>query len=245
LPRRGSLAPKSHYRIARLSRVPSLAGNRRLAMILVICTHIRLYCDALTDLLGREPDLEVSATAATADECVDAVESCGAEMVLVDWDAPDAMEALTHLRRLPDPPRVVALGVPEEEEALVAYAEAGVSAYVTRRDSFADLVEALRAAAVGELRCSSRTAGILMRHVAALARERDARRPTAQPVHLTRRELEIAALMDAGLANKQIAQRLQIELPTVKNHVHHILEKLDVSGRGEAAAVLRSRGLIA
>jgi two-component system, NarL family, nitrate/nitrite response regulator NarL len=214
-------------------------------MILVICTHIRLFREALTELLGREPDLDVRGAAATADECLEAVRACAAEMVLVDCEAPDTMDALSRLRRLCPPPRVVALGLPEEEEPLVAYAEAGVSAYVTREDPLAELTATLRAAAHGELRCSSRTAGILMRRVAKLAADRDSYALAAQPIHLTRRELEIAALMDAGLPNKQIAQTLQIELPTVKNHVHHILEKLEVGGRGEAAAVLRSQGLIA
>jgi len=214
-------------------------------MILVICTHIRLYREALTELLGREPDLAVGGAAATATECVAAVHNCGADMVLVDWDAPDAMDSLRRLRHLSEPPRVVALGLPDEEDALLSYAEAGVSAYVTREDTLVELVATIRAAANGDFRCSSRTAGILMRRVAKLAAELDSHARAAQPVRLTRREREIAALMDAGLPNKQIAQRLQIEVPTVKNHVHHILEKLEVSGRGEAAAVLRSHGLIA
>ena len=56
---------------------------------------------------------------------------------------------------------------------------------------------------------------------------------------LTRRQREIVALIDEGLSNKEIAGRLSIELATVKNHVHNILEKLQVSRRGEAAAVVR------
>ena len=56
---------------------------------------------------------------------------------------------------------------------------------------------------------------------------------------LTARELEVLSLLDEGLSNKQIARRLCIELATVKNHVHHILEKLQVGRRGEATAYLR------
>jgi two-component system nitrate/nitrite response regulator NarL len=59
-------------------------------------------------------------------------------------------------------------------------------------------------------------------------------------IELTAREAEILALIDAGLSNKQIAHRLVIELATVKNHVHHILEKLHVHRRAEAAAHLRA-----
>ncbi|HEX2085320.1 MAG TPA: response regulator transcription factor [Solirubrobacteraceae bacterium] len=56
---------------------------------------------------------------------------------------------------------------------------------------------------------------------------------------LTTRELEIVALIEQGLSNKQIADRLSIEVATVKNHVHNILTKLELSRRGEAAALLR------
>ena len=211
-------------------------------MILVICTHVRLYRDSLGVVLARVEDLDVRETAASAEECIGAVRSCGADMVLLDAEAPDALNTLARLTRLRPAPCVVMLGLPEDEAAVVAHAEAGVSAYVTRDDSVQALVETLRAAERGEMRCSSRTAGILVRRVAKLAAEHEA--PAMPAVHLTRRELEIAALMDAGMPNKQIAQRLQIQLPTVKNHVHHILGKLDVGGRGEATAALRARGLI-
>ena len=60
---------------------------------------------------------------------------------------------------------------------------------------------------------------------------------------LTKRELEILALIDQGLSNKEIARRLCIELPTVKNHVHNVLEKLQVSRRADAAALVKRQGL--
>jgi DNA-binding NarL/FixJ family response regulator len=67
-----------------------------------------------------------------------------------------------------------------------------------------------------------------------------ARAPSPDLVaRLTPREAQIVGLIDKGLSNKQIAGRLSIEPATVKNHVHNILEKLDVTRRGEAAAALR------
>ena len=59
------------------------------------------------------------------------------------------------------------------------------------------------------------------------------------PRSLTAREREIAALIEEGLSNKEIAERLEIGLPTVKNHVHNILTKLKATRRGQAAAMLR------
>jgi DNA-binding NarL/FixJ family response regulator len=60
------------------------------------------------------------------------------------------------------------------------------------------------------------------------------------PQRLTRRESEVVALIDRGLSNKQIAAELNLSLATVKNHVHSILDKLNVARRGEAAAAVRS-----
>ncbi len=79
---------------------------------------------------------------------------------------------------------------------------------------------------------------MLSRRLSVLASERD---HGAHGLSLTDREREIVELLDQGLSNKEIAQRLAIRLPTVKNHVHSILEKLNVHRRGEAAALMHGR----
>jgi two-component system, NarL family, nitrate/nitrite response regulator NarL len=68
--------------------------------------------------------------------------------------------------------------------------------------------------------------------------------PAGPQARLTSRERGIVALIDEGLSNKQIATRLGIEVCTVKNHVHHVLEKLEVTRRSQAAARLRHSRLI-
>jgi DNA-binding NarL/FixJ family response regulator len=97
----------------------------------------------------------------------------------------------------------------------------------------------VHAVARGEALCSPRVAGLLFRRVTALACERA---PQADLSLLTQRERETLSLIEHGLSNKEIARRLAIRLTTVKNHVHHILEKLGVSRRGAAAAVIRQGG---
>jgi DNA-binding NarL/FixJ family response regulator len=110
-------------------------------------------------------------------------------------------------------------------------AELGVSGYVTRADSIATTISAVESVARGELLTTPRMAAALLERVARLARDV----PATDGGRLTRREQEVLRLIQAGLPNKLIAQRLQIALPTVKNHVHNILEKLQVRSRGEAA----------
>jgi DNA-binding NarL/FixJ family response regulator len=91
----------------------------------------------------------------------------------------------------------------------------------------------------GEFLCSPGTAATLLRRVAALAAERHTADNGAR---LTPREQQVVRLIDEGLSNKEIARRLSIEVRTVKNHVHSILEKLQVRRRGEAAARMRAVG---
>jgi DNA-binding NarL/FixJ family response regulator len=124
---------------------------------------------------------------------------------------------------------------------MIACAEAGVSGLLTANASLTDLVASIHGAGEGELHCSPKLAGALLRRVTALASGRPLNGAASA---LTTRELEVVRLIDRGLSNKQIALELEIELSTVKHHVHHILEKLEVARRGEAVARLRQQGLL-
>ena len=129
--------------------------------------------------------------------------------------------------------KIVALGAAEVESVLIECAKAGVAGFVAPGGSISDVIAAVHSAMRGELVCSPRTAGLLLSHVSALA---------ARPPHdlekdaLTQREKEIAQLVGQGLSNKQIALALGIQNPTVKNHVHSILSKLNMQRRIEIAA---------
>jgi two-component system, NarL family, nitrate/nitrite response regulator NarL len=84
----------------------------------------------------------------------------------------------------------------------------------------------------------------LLRRVVSVAHVQAGHAGSDPTASLTAREREIVHLIDEGLSNKEIATRLQIELPTVKNHVHHVLDKLAVSRRADAAALVRERAAI-
>jgi DNA-binding NarL/FixJ family response regulator len=135
--------------------------------------------------------------------------------------------------------KVVAIGLIEAEGEVLSCAEVGVAGYVPREGSLEDLVAAVESVGRGELLCSPQVAGSLLRRLAALALERG---PASEGPRLTLREREIVGLIDQGLSNKDIARQLGIEVATVKNHVHSILEKLSVRRRGEAAAKIRGYG---
>jgi DNA-binding NarL/FixJ family response regulator len=135
--------------------------------------------------------------------------------------------------------RVVAIGVSGSEDEVIALAEAGVAGYLLRGASRADLAMTMQSLARGESLCPPQISAALLRRVASMAAER---RSLTAGSHLTAREHQVLRLIDQGLSNRQIGQHLGIEVRTVKNHVHNILEKLHVHRRGEAAARMRAVG---
>lgn len=201
-----------------------------------IIADIRLYREGLADCLAREQDMEVVATAADRSDAVERVGDLVPDVALLDMAMLESAATVRAIARSVPDVRVVGLAVPETEPHVIACAEAGIAGYVPREGSLADLVASVRAAARGEAVCSPQITAGLLRRISALSAERALRSPVAS---LTAREREIVRLIDDGLSNKEIALRLCIQLATVKNHVHNILEKLQVNRRAEAAARLR------
>ena len=218
-----------------LRRFPpaSSVGAGPVTCVLIV-SDIRLYREGLAEFLRRDGRLTVE-VAAGAEHAVAFAERPDVDVALVDR----SMAASSILIEcLASSTRVLTLASPAEDDDVIDAAEAGVSGYVTRESSLEDLLDAIERAARGEAICPAPMAASLLRRVAALSGERPgAEQPS---VRLTARETEIMALIDGGLSNKEIAARLHIAPPTVKNHVHNILEKLGVSRRFEAAAAFRA-----
>jgi DNA-binding NarL/FixJ family response regulator len=191
---------------------------------------IRLYREGLAQYLGTQTGVAVVATASDRVDGVRVVAELRPDVVVVDMAMPESLLAVREVIAIAPDVKIVALSVPDLERAVIACAEAGIAAYVSRDGQLVDLVLAIRGATRGEMVASPRIAGALVRRVAALA----AQRPLPELDGLTAREQEVVRLMDEGLSNKQIAARLSIEVATVKNHVHNILEKLKVGRRAEA-----------
>ena len=194
----------------------------------LIAAHIRLYREGLALVLQRVPALSVVGMAASRDEAVVAVAALSPDVLLLDLAMAESRDLVRCLQQAGSTVMEVAIGLLEAEGA----------GYVPREGSIENLVAVVESVGRGELLCSPQVAGTLLRRLAALARERGAESPGPG---LTLREREIVGWIDGGLSNKDIARQLGIEVATVKNHVHNILEKLSVRRRGEAAAKVRER----
>ena len=222
------------------SRKPTPPFSAISVIRVLIAARVRLYRDGLASLLGRDQQIEIAATVADGNQALARLRSSVVDVVVVDTALPSSLEAIRAIHAAnPDVP-VVALGVTEDDPAVLACAEAGAAGFVTRDGSSRDLLTAIRGADRGELACTPHMASTLFRRIAALAAERV---PPPPFERLTSREREVVLLIEEGLSNKQIARRLQIQLPTVKNHVHHILDKLDLAARSQVVARVRESAL--
>jgi two-component system nitrate/nitrite response regulator NarL len=202
---------------------------------LIIVAEIRFYREGLSLFFADRGEVQVAGAAADIATAVDLAERGCFDVALVDLTTSGATDAVKALRAAAPGSGIVALGIREDEAEVIALAEAGVDGFVSRDSSLEELARAVERAARGETQCSPRVAGMLARRVAALAHQL----PERSAIPLTRRQLEIVRLIDQGLPNKVIAQRLFIEVPTVKNHVHNILQRLGVHHREEAVSAVR------
>jgi two-component system, NarL family, nitrate/nitrite response regulator NarL len=215
-------------------------GVRESPIDVFIVAGVRLYEDGLAQALSANPRLRVVGTApddqtgtlrlATLPRCPD--------VALIDVRPPAGFGTARALRVAAPGMRLLALAVSDRAEDVVGWAESGVSGFVTHDTPLRGLVQAVEAVASTGCAAPPSVTSTLLRRMEAMAAGNPA---DPDPKRLTHRENEIVALIDRGLSNKQIAAELNLSLATVKNHVHSILDKLNVDRRGEAAAAVRNR----
>jgi two-component system, NarL family, nitrate/nitrite response regulator NarL len=199
-----------------------------------IISEVRLYREGLERLLRGDSRLDVIGAATDVPDALGHLNELEPrpDAVLLDVPAPAGLQAPGLLASALPTGRIVALNVSESDEAaVIAWAEAGVAGLLEPGVDIDEVVKAVETTAQGGTVCSPKLAAVLLAHAG------HDHRPAAGA--LTTREREIAELIEQGLSNKEIAEQLEIGLPTVKNHVHNILTKLKATRRGQAAAMLR------
>jgi DNA-binding NarL/FixJ family response regulator len=219
-------------------RQVDVALERERIRVMVV-GDVRLYREGIAASLEHRADLEVVCTGTSSDAQRRAGEY-DPDVVVLDMATPRSLDLVRGIVSSMPQARVVAFAVEETEHDILLCAEAGAAGYVASDGTLEDLVDTVRSVARGEMLCSPRIAASLFRALRVQAPEVSIDRLA---LTLTAREREIAPLLERGLSNKEIASQLNIEVATVKNHVHNLLEKLQVGSRGEAAARLRSSQL--
>jgi two-component system nitrate/nitrite response regulator NarL len=204
-----------------------------------LVNSIKLMCNVIAAVLSNEPDIEVAGCTTTVDEALALAGDVDVLVISTRLPNKGALRLAQAVARAALPVKVVVLGLAESKEEILQYVEAGVAGYVLQDDSVDDLLAKIRTAYGGEAIVSPEMAAVLITRVSELAQQ--AAPPEVKldtTGELTPREREILELIGQGLSNQEIADRLVIEVGTVKNHVHSILQKLNVSDRQAAAGLL-------
>jgi DNA-binding NarL/FixJ family response regulator len=207
-----------------------------MAIRILITDDHHVVRQSLRLLLQSDSEIEVIGEAADGEDAVRLAQQLPPDLVLMDLMLPglDGVGATTAIRNaLPETKVLILTSVPEDHGVLQAV-RAGATGYVLKDVEASDLRRAIKAAMAGQVQLSSRAAARLVREM---------REPEA-PKLLTDRETLILSLLAHGLANKEIARELGIAETTVKSHVRHVLAKLGVSSRTQAALVAVRDGLV-
>jgi NarL family two-component system response regulator LiaR len=198
--------------------------------VLIVDDHA-VVREGLRTFLELQDGLEVAGEAGDGEEAVAEAERLRPDVVLMDLVMPklDGVDAMRALRERVPGARVVILTSFLDDERLLPAIRAGAAGYLLKNVQPQELARAVRAAAAGEALIDPAVAARL---VEAIARGE----PQAeQPDQLTPREREVLALIGRGYANARIALELGIAEKTVKTHVSHVLSKLGVADRTQAA----------
>jgi two-component system nitrate/nitrite response regulator NarL len=200
-----------------------------------VVARIQIYREGVTALFASSSAFSVVGSAS----CVNDSLETHADAVLVDCSlmSPGLLSNYCQLRSEQSP--VIAFGVPDNINTVVALLEAGATGYVGDDATAPELYHAVLAVIEHGAFLPTSVADALLNRLRARSTM-----TVAQPFHcLTTRELEVAELMGSHKSNKEIAAALGISVHTVKVHVHHIIQKLELERRSEIRETLTGIGL--
>lgn len=190
----------------------------------------------LRAVFGTRPDLDILGEAATGEEALVLTEHLRPDVVLCDLrlgDGIDGVATTAALRALNPAPAVLILTTFDRDADILRAIEAGAAGYLLKDVSPDTIVEAIHAAARGDMVLAPELATRMMRSM---------RNPTPQ---LTEREMDVLHHVATGASNKEIAKLLFVSEATVKSHLVHIFTKLGVESRARAVHVARESGILA
>ncbi len=204
----------------------------------------RLFRDCLASVLSGVNYFHVTPHDHTQLENWDNLDASGTHVGLIDMQLPDGLAA-DLIRRLTQTmaAKAVVLVASDDPDAIIRCVGAGASGCVLEEASLEELHVAIDRIVAGETFCSPQLVSSMFQQLAELSRDSVTNQRSGE-VNLTPREKQILGLMSNRLTNQEIANELSLSLYTVKNHVHNILEKMQVDDRFDAIEHARSRRLL-
>ena len=212
--------------------------------VLIVDDHT-LFREGLRAIFMTVQDIEVIGEAASGRDAIDQVQRLQPDVILMDIQMDDinGMEACHQILGQSPEIKIIMLTMLEDHESLLAAMRCGARGYVLKGADKTEVLNTIRAVARGDVLFGSAIA----HHIIGLLRKPNAvhvksQKPSPFP-ELTEREHEILDLIAQGLDNHHIADRLNIAVKTVSNHISNIFNKLQVTDRTQAALKAREAGL--
>lgn len=203
-----------------------------------VASDVALVREGLCLQLARSSELQLRGAGQPDDELLAGLCADPPDVLILDFGSRHSCDFVQRLRLAQVKVRVVGIAIGKSPLEVADWAKLGVAGFVDDDGGIDDVIHAVRLVARGEF-CSSPTT--TARLVSGLV---SAPRPPSDPTclrGLTARETQIIFELERGISNKEIARRLGISAATVKNHIHSVLTKLELSRRQQVASLLRSR----
>lgn len=203
---------------------------------IVIADHSSFIAESFPALFDARDNVYVEGHVSQEDELHFLLPHCDVALISAHFKATETDNLIRDLSDSYRNIKLIIVGVPDVPAQIVRFLEAGAAGYVLKTECGEDLLRKVRMAVNGRALISDRVALFMMKRIHELAQTRCGEE-SEQSAQLTHRQQEVIALVGDGLTNREIANTLDIECGTVKNHVHHILKKLNASNRHEAASI--------
>lgn len=211
---------------------------RGVLRLMVVDDHA-LFRRGLVGLLEEMPGFQVVGQAGDGQQALPMIDQLKPDIILLDLNMPvmDGIDTLRALRERQNPAKVMMLTISQDNSDLLDAIQAGADGYLLKNTEPEDLRRAIWRVAEGQGALSPEVTAPVLRAIARYTAD------VSAPL-LSDREVEVLKVMVGGLTTQQIAARLFISENTVKTHVRHIFEKLEVSNRAEAVGKALQMGLI-
>ena len=205
-----------------------------------------LFREGLDTLLSVHKDIEIIGQASTGQEVVDLALKLRPDVILMDMQMPilNGIGATRRLKQSLPECRVIMLTTFNDDETIFDALRAGAVGYLLKDVGSAQLAESIRATSRGESILDPSVAAKVVAEFSRVSSMVPMTSSEILPEPLSEREIELLRLIASGLSNKEIAETLFITEGTVKNHITHILGKLSVRDRTQAALKAKELGLI-
>ncbi|MGO4790038.1 response regulator [Paenibacillus sp. 2KB_20] len=201
--------------------------------------------------LATQPDIEMVGEAANGEETLETAKHLNPDVVLMDLNMPilNGIDTTVQLKKEQPHIKVIVLTSFIDYDHVLPAIRAGARGYLLKDIEPEDLVAAIRRVYEGQVELHPDAAGLLMTHVTSPAGADETsgsghQEQAAQLDKLTRREQEVLQLIASGMNNREISEALFITEKTVKTHVSHLLDKLGVADRTQAAIYALKHGIV-